>query len=123
MFKIAIVGSRNWRDWDKFKVCIEQIFDEWGVDKPDMIISGGASGVDAMAERFAWVKYDMVPVVFKADWNKHGTKAGPIRNSLIVKECTHVIAFPSRKGKGTQDTIKKAISSGKVVKKFFVEDL
>ena len=73
----------------------------WG--KPGVIISGGARGADAMAER--WAKEHGIPLtVFKADW-KLGTNAGPRRNRDIMKLATHVLAFPSNEGRGTQHAL------------------
>ena len=31
-----------------------------------------------------------------------------MRNTQIIEYCTHVLAFPSRKGRGTQDALRKA---------------
>jgi len=38
-----------------------------------------------------------------------------VRNADIVKNCDKVLAFPSRKGKGTQNTIARAEKAGKEV--------
>ena len=46
--------------------------------------------------------------IFKPDWLKYGKAAGPIRNQQIIEYATHVIAFPSKTGKGTQDSIIRA---------------
>lgn len=41
-----------------------------------------------------------------------------MRNTDIVNECTHMIAFPSVNGKGTQDSIGKAKENDKVIEVF-----
>lgn len=57
-----------------------------------------------------WAKRYLIPfTTVRADWNKHGRAAGPIRNQLMIDE-QHpdlVIAFPG--GAGTADMVHKAI--------------
>lgn len=49
---------------------------------------------------------------FKADWNKYGKAAGPIRNKQMIEEGKpqRVIAFPG--GKGTANMISQAEAHG-----------
>lgn len=49
--KLAIVGSRNFVDYQKFKNFVEAALETWGT--PEQIISGGATGADTLARRFA----------------------------------------------------------------------
>lgn len=113
MIKLAIVGSRNFTNYKIFKQIVLNTIEDFKLKYPNFdysditIVSGGADGTDLMAERFAEENnYELT--VFEADWNKYGKAAGPIRNTKIVNECTHLIAFPSKTGSGTQDSIKKA---------------
>lgn len=47
------------------------------------------------------------------DWKGPlGKRAGLARNSDIVAKSTHLLAFPSKTGSGTQDTIRKAEQKG-----------
>ena len=116
--KLGIVGSRNFKDANKFEEHLKLWIQENKV--PDFIISGGASGADTLAEKYA--QRENIPlVVFRADWHCFGNAAGPIRNTEIVEECTHVLAFPSKKGSGTQDTIQKAKEKGKTVKIVYID--
>ena len=107
---LAIVGCRKYSDYKRF--C--SIVDKWitAHGKPITIISGGASGVDTMAERYA-NENGIDFIVFKADWQKYGRAAGPVRNKQIVSEATHILALPSADSVGTRDTIAK--SKGKHV--------
>ena len=73
-----------------------------------------------MAERFA-KDFAHKLKVYKADWKKHGLKAGPLRNTQIVENCNIMIAFPSSKGKGTQDSIRKAEKNGIKVEIFWID--
>lgn len=75
------------------------------------IVSGGAKGADKLAERFAdefGIEKEIYPVTKEA-YRLYG-KAAPLkRNEQIVHACTHLIAFPSRSGTGTQYTFNLAI--------------
>jgi predicted Rossmann fold nucleotide-binding protein DprA/Smf involved in DNA uptake len=112
MINIAVVGSRNFMDYDTVCMGIIETLDLWkiNINQVNSIISGGAPGIDSSAEIFA--KYfDIKFVVFEADWSKYGKSVGPKRNSLIVKHATHVIAFVAEDSVGTLDTIRKARES------------
>lgn len=106
--KLAIVGARTFTDYDK--MC--QIIDQWIKDNgtPDQIISGGAKGADSLAERYAQ-DHQIPIIILKPNW-RQGRGAGFATNTDIIAEATHVVAFPSPSGKGTQDTIKKAAKKG-----------
>lgn len=115
-YKLAIVGSRTFTDKNLFNSTLEKYIIDHGL--PTTIVSGGAAGADTLAERWA-VAHGIATEIYKPDWKKHGKAAGVLRNTDIVANCTHMIAFPSKRGKGTQDSIKKAIARGidvKVVK-------
>ena len=111
--RLALVGGRTFNDYTIFSTNIEFILTKWNVTLPDIlqIVSGGASGADTLAEK--WAKEHNIPmVVFKPDWDKFGKAAGPMRNSDIVNMATHLIAFPSEDSKGTWDSIAKAQKKG-----------
>ena len=111
---LAIVGSRDFTDQKKFDECLLEFVVKNG--KPSKVISGGARGADTLAKQ--WAKRNGIEFDdenFKPDWKKHGKKAGILRNTDIVNACTDVIAFPSEKGAGTQDTIRKAKAQNKPV--------
>lgn len=81
---------------------------------PTVIITGGAKGADALGEQ--WAKDHGIELkVLRPEYGKHGNKAPLIRNTEIVSECTHLLAFPHPQGSGTQDAIRKAEKMGKVV--------
>lgn len=117
--RLAIVGSRNFNDWDKFVDFINECLKEWN-DDIECVVSGGASGVDTMAKK--WAKQNSNKLEeFLPEWNVYGRGAGPIRNSKIIERSTHVIAFPSKNGKGTQDSIKKAAKANLPIKVCWVD--
>ncbi len=112
--KIGIVGSRTITDYNAIKQVLDTI-----VQDGDEIISGGADGVDSLAERYA-VDMGYSYTIYKPDWNKYGKSAGLIRNGLIVEDSDYIIAFWDGKSKGTMDTIRKAENSNKQVMKFII---
>src|SRR3990167_8364678 len=105
MINLAIVGYRNYNNYPEFKSYIAKFIEKYG--KIDKIISGGAKGTDSMAEIYA-NEHKIPFVCYPADWSKYGKRAGPIRNQLIVNDCTHMVAFLHPDSIGTQDSINKA---------------
>ena len=65
-----------------------------------------------LGEKFA-AQHHIKTLVFKPDWKKYGKRAGFLRNIDIIKAATHVIAFPSKNGSGTQHSIKLTQQSAK----------
>ena len=109
---LALIGSRNFHDYDSFHKAVLLTLQKWGKNLSDVeyIVSGGAKGADTLAEIFA-KEYSIKPMIFpvkKEDWYKYGKAAGIMRNTQIIDNASHVIAFPSKYGKGTQDSINKA---------------
>lgn len=111
--KVGIVGSRNYNDYTEFSEKIKE-WEETNNIEIDTIISGGASGADNLAKKFA-IMNNKKYIEFKADWSKYGKKAGPIRNSFIVEKSDEIIAFPSKNSIGTWDTVRKAQAADKKV--------
>lgn len=98
--KLAIVGSRTFRDYTLFERVMKARFRS----KPSLIISGGAEGADSMAETYALAN-DIGMIVHLPEWQKHGKAAGPIRNELIIKDCDIVLAFWDGISKGTANSL------------------
>jgi hypothetical protein len=117
---VALVGSRDYHNYQEFSSLIDKTLKEWSLEGEIVIVSGGAKGADALAEKYAKErKYGLH--VFSADWKKFGLSAGPKRNSQIVDIATHMIAFPSDESKGTYDSLQKADKKGIPVKTFIIE--
>ena len=94
--KLAIVGSRSITNYEKISEEIDIFIDEI----PEVIISGGAKGVDSLAEKYAY-ENNIEILIFKPDWKKFGKSAGVIRNKDIIQNSTHVLAFWDGSSKGT----------------------
>jgi hypothetical protein len=90
------------------------------VNEPHVAIVGGARGADNIAEEMASHEsgaYGSEILVFPADWDKWGKRAGPIRNKQMLDEGEPdlVIAFvdkPLRESRGTRDMVCRAVDAG-----------
>lgn len=98
---LAIVGSRTFSDYK----LLDETLTRFNQDNPiTEIVSGGARGADSLAEK--WANTNNIPVVvFPAEWEKYGRRAGMIRNRLIISECEHCIAFWDGVSHGTKNDI------------------
>lgn len=111
IIRLAIIGSRGITDKDFIFQKLNEIFLE---KKPTEVVSGGAKGPDTIGVE--WANSLHIPTkVFKPDWEKYGKRAGMLRNTTIVENCDHLIAFWDGESRGTQDSIYKAKKLGKNV--------
>lgn len=78
------------------------------------IISGGARGIDKLAEKFA-VKNGIKFTEMKADWDKNGKAAGYIRNEEMSKVGDQLLAVWNGESKGTRHMIDIMKAEGKKV--------
>ena len=109
--RVAIVGSRDYPDLIKVREYVDSLPDD------TVIITGGARGVDSEAESAARSR-GLSVVIHEAEWNRHGKKAGPIRNTEVVNDCDKLVAFWDGQTPGTKDVISKASKAGKLEKVF-----
>lgn len=101
--RIAIIGSRS---IDKFDIgkYLEMTCDE--------VVSGGASGVDKCAEKFA--EDNNIPItVFYPEYKIYGRAAPIIRNKKIVDYADKVVAVWDGRSKGTLSVIEYCKKTGK----------
>lgn len=109
--KLAVIGSRTFEDYDYLRKTILEHVD---CEALQTIISGGATGADALAERFA-AEFNLPTEIYPADWKRYGRAAGPKRNTTIAKACDGCIAFTIGPSPGTMDAIKKCRAQNKPV--------
>jgi hypothetical protein len=95
---VGVVGTRTFTNYNLLKTELDKI------NNIDLIVSGGATGTDKLAERYA-SEHNIPIKVFKADWNKYGKAAGSIRNKKIINNSNYVIAFWNGKSRGTLNSI------------------
>jgi len=104
--RLAIVGSRSIGAVD---------LDKHIPVKPDLVVSGGAAGVDTLAED--WAKRNGVrTLVIRPDWARYGRSAGFRRNPVIVDNADEVLALWDGASKGTLHTVEYARGAGKPVR-------
>lgn len=99
---VIVTGSRNWADEEAIERILTNAF-------PQLVVEGGnAGGADRIARD--WAKANGIDSeTFPANWLRHGIKAGPLRNGLMLRSYPNatVIAFPLG-GPGTRNCIKQA---------------
>lgn len=108
MTRLAIVGSRDYPHHDRVRAFVRRL-------KPTTtVVSGGARGVDRIAEEEARRIGLPEPIVLLAEWDRHGRSAGKIRNTKVVRACDYLVAFWDGRSDGTRDAIEKAREAGKL---------
>lgn len=98
--KIGVVGSRSIHDYDEISKILNTL-------KIDTIVSGGAQGVDKLAEKYA-TKNNIPVEIYLPQYDKYGRRATYFRNLQIVQNSDMIIAFWDGESKGTQMTIEIA---------------
>lgn len=114
--RLAIVGST------RFESPYGDMLAEWIIKRalmyfdPDVVVSGGAEGVDTLAERLA-MQYGFsthICLPAKPQWEPHGYKE---RNLRIVRNCTHLLSIRCSQSRtyGSGWTADRAEELGKLV--------
>lgn len=126
---VAIVGSRGFTEVQLVERVIERLID---THETLTIISGGARGVDTFVREtcrrygfhfchedpdlsgLAHLPLSRHFVEFRADWDKHGKRAGYLRNRDVVRHASRVIALfaPGPNTPGTANVIDMATTAG-----------
>lgn len=105
--RVLVCGGRKFDEWQTVAKALDAL------EKPTVLMQGGASGADALAVK--WAETRGVPVItFPANW-RQGKKGGPLRNAFMLSEGKPdlVVAFPG--GAGTDDMVAKARGAGVTV--------
>ncbi len=95
--KVAIIGSRS---------LTEDNIGEYIPVQTTEIISGGAKGIDACAEKYA-TENGIKLTLFLPQYQKYGRFAPLKRNIEIIENADLVIAFWDGKSRGTKETLNK----------------
>ena len=102
--KLAIIGSRN------LSIDISNLVP----NNADTIISGGASGIDKVAKKFALDNH-LEYIEFAPNYKDYGKGSLFIRNRQIIDACDEVLAIWDGTSKGTLYTINYAKKTGKQI--------
>lgn len=118
-FKVIIAGSRKFTDYALLKEKCDRILSAKLAD-PNIeviVVSGHASGADALGERYALEK-GLKKEVYPADWKRFGRAAGPVRNAQMADVADALIAFPlsGEENRGTKNMITLAQQRGLLVR-------
>lgn len=113
--KIAVIGSRNYSDYEEFKEQLEYLTQN--IKEEVVYVSGAClSGADALVVRFCQENNKQL-IEYPPDYIKYpGKHALFKRNDEIVAECDYLISFWNGISRGTSYTHNKAIKAGKRVK-------
>lgn len=97
--KTIIGGSRTITDYETFERSMLEV--PWEVTE---IISGGAKGVDTMAERYAR-EHNIPFTIYTANWARDGQSAGYKRNVVMAENAEALVAIWDGKSRGTNHMI------------------
>ena len=115
MKRVVIAGCRDYDNYDEAKVYIDFCLSNIRKENNIVIVSGCASGADAIGERYAEENGFEVEK-YPADWKTYGRSAGPKRNKQMAEISDYVICFWDGESKGTKSMIEYARKCGKPVK-------
>ena len=106
MFVVIVAGSRSFND---LSLMYNKL--DYYLQKQDkvLIVHGGANGADKYAAMYAKDR-NIETKVFLPDWNKHGKKAGILRNIEMFEYASKFqnrgcVVFWDGKSKGTKNDI------------------
>lgn len=103
--KLLIVGSRSIEDFD---------LTEYIPPETELIISGGAAGVDSIAEKYA-DDHRLSKLILRPRYDLYKRAAPLKRNEIMVDLADKVLVIWDGVSKGTQYTIKYAEKKNKSV--------
>ena len=108
--KIAVVGSRTITDAAALAEMLEPY-----VEQVTEVISGGAAGVDTLAENWA-LQHGKTLTVIRPDYRRFNGRLAPImRNREIVRRADAVFILWDGQSRGSAHTKREAQRQGKTV--------
>ena len=113
--RVVIAGCRYYNNYNEAKHYIDFCLSSIRKENNIIIISGCASGADAIGERYAeenGFKVEKYP----ADWKTYGRSAGPRRNKRMAEISDYIICFWDEKSNGTKSMINFAKKYNKPIK-------
>jgi hypothetical protein len=123
---LLITGSRSLASFPQSQVyhVFDLIFKRFAFNpfEGDRVIVGGAKGIDMMMLNYMMNlgrinndAYTHAYDVIRAEWDKYGKAAGPIRNKKMVKICTMGAGVWDGSSKGTEQCINELKKAGKLL--------
>lgn len=105
--RVIVAGGRDFIDWEHTCLVLDHITTPLSNLE---IVSGGARGADAQGERYAEDVGCHIRI-FPADWDKHGKRAGILRNEEMALYGHILVAFWDGKSPGTKHMIQAALKA------------
>lgn len=106
---LCVCGSRDFTDYEHARRVLDKVTSKTA--EPITVLSGAARGADRLGERWAAERGHKVDR-YPADWDRHGKRAGYLRNKRMIDRATHVVAFWDGDSKGTYHSIDLAQQRG-----------
>lgn len=120
--KVLVTGSREFDNPKVIAYALDTAISAAQKAKYDIkIAQGGARGADSLVKEYC-EKWNITCIEYKADWDKHGRAAGPIRNQEMLNDFKPnvLLAFIKHGAAniGTKDMINRALKGGMSVNIF-----
>jgi hypothetical protein len=106
--RIVVTGGRDFADEALVEKALGGVHRKHGIAA---LIEGEARGADRLCA--SWAERHAIPVErFPADWDRHGKRAGHLRNQQMIDEGKPdaAVAFPG--GRGTADMVARLTAQG-----------
>lgn len=113
MTRVLVCGSRDFNNALNLFTTMDALHVDYDFT---IVIEGGATGADTFARRWAQGRGLLIQE-HRAEWNKYGKAAGPIRNKQMLTEGKPdlVVAFPKgslSESRGTKNMVEQAQKAG-----------
>ena len=106
ILKLLIAGSRGINKFD---------LEEYIPEETDLILSGGADGIDSLAEKYADA-HRISKLILRPRYDLYGRAAPLKRNETMVDLSDYILVIWDGKSKGTKHTIEYAEKQNKPIK-------
>ncbi len=105
--RILVTGSRDWTD---FAAIVEALRDRKAPGA--VLVEGGARGADRLAATI-WRAWGLTVEEHRADWDRHGSRAGYLRNQEMIAAGADVcLAFILDNSRGATHCANTAETAG-----------
>ena len=112
--KVGIVGSRSITSSEYVFSVLNFYLSRLLEENEVVVVSGGAVGVDKLAEDFAEER-KLKTEIYLPDYKQYGKSATFIRNQQIIDNSDYLIAITTGSN-GTADSIKRAVKKSIPIK-------
>ena len=115
VFRVIIAGTRTFNDYKTLCEYCDHLLEQKKHTHQIIVVSGACRGADRLGERYAQMHGYRLNR-FPADWDRHGNKAGFLRNLEMADNANALIAFWDGTSNGTKSMIEIARKKGLAVR-------